>query len=772
MPTRKRSFLETSSSTVCKGESTESTKQMKLDDDLVSEECTSKASVVTSEALGTEQSADPVKMAQNSVQDSQDNIVQSNQGSSFSTLSSSESSSSNNQEIAGGPNATTASSALPEKSASSETPPLKSTKMTHLRTKYMPQLEYMHREFKKLERQLLGAKNTAKNLIESAGSKERREKLHNFIVHLEDTINQVQMGCSLEEQGKSTVGGAVPSSGGVKVDQPQQNSNGSESQEIIEELSAEEEEAKKEFARSSALTKLTRAKEEEESVQKLEEHILANLLPVKERLAKQLAAQQGATKNPVGMPINRRGLQPPGASKQPTSSHHAGVTSTANVTSTTDGPEYSRGPLHPSSSGPSTAISQYGQPLGGGSSLTQKLHGKTLGVTAPQSCNNGGETIIDNKNAPNQSERKVMYAGMTPGSKQVQSGVSAAAGVHDLVIENESYKKPVSVVPEQPYVTVHVPPPPPPNVTVQSSISATKPIQTPGQNSIGAVSLPYRPAPVVKAGSVPIKGKIAPPVNSVSSVSRPVIIKKGTKESIDNSQGRHKIGKIDANVSLKPRQKTTEPSHLSVATSGAPTNQISKAAPVSKVGSSGHKKGPTTVEYMCALCNETYKATSEYNPWWALQSHECAKCGKTQIPRLDISAAANAIDYHPALLVHAACDDSSKMSSKATASIPNHYSIGINENSQDGSVKGSSGFDDLNDDLDFDLSDDDDEIMLGVDDEDDGGGDDDDDSIGISSSARAENEDFGKNYDGPVFTEYDASRLLIVMCHASTCPGQ
>ena len=113
MPTRKRSFLETSSSTVCKGESTESTKQMKLDDDLVSEECTSKASVVTSEALGTEQSADPVKMAQNLVQDSQDNIVQSNQGSSFSTLSSSESSSSNNQEIAGGPNATTASSALP-----------------------------------------------------------------------------------------------------------------------------------------------------------------------------------------------------------------------------------------------------------------------------------------------------------------------------------------------------------------------------------------------------------------------------------------------------------------------------------------------------------------------------------------------------------------------------------------------------------------------------------------------------------------------------------
>jgi hypothetical protein len=38
-------------------------------------------------------------------------------------------------------------------------------------------------------------------------------------------------------------------------------------------------------------------------------------------------------------------------------------------------------------------------------------------------------------------------------------------------------------------------------------------------------------------------------------------------------------------------------------------------------------------------------------------------------------------------------------------------------------------------------------------------------------SALAENEDFGANYSGPKFTEYDASRLLTLMSHASTCPG-
>jgi len=150
-------------------------------------------------------------------------------------------------------------------------PPLKATTMSHLRKKYMTELEYMLREFQKLERQLLGARSST---AESDASRDRREKLHSFILHLQETIQQVRLGCQLEAEGKSTVG---------------------------------RDDDKKEFAESAALTNLTREKEEEENVQKLEEHILANLLPVKVRLKKQLAAQQGAKHNPAGMPASRQG---------------------------------------------------------------------------------------------------------------------------------------------------------------------------------------------------------------------------------------------------------------------------------------------------------------------------------------------------------------------------------------------------------------------------------------------------------------------------------
>mmetsp|Transcript_17179 Transcript_17179/g.31132 ORF Transcript_17179/g.31132 Transcript_17179/m.31132 type:complete len:217 (-) Transcript_17179:7-657(-) len=64
-------------------------------------------------------------------------------------------------------------------------------------------------EFRKLERQLLGApvnvttnanNNNNPKTAEAAGSKERREKLHGFILHFEDTIRQITEGCVLEEQ--------------------------------------------------------------------------------------------------------------------------------------------------------------------------------------------------------------------------------------------------------------------------------------------------------------------------------------------------------------------------------------------------------------------------------------------------------------------------------------------------------------------------------------------------------------------------------------------
>jgi hypothetical protein len=108
--------------------------------------------------------------------------------------------------------------------------------MAHLEQKYHAELEYMLREFRKLERQLLGAKGNGTGIEESAGSRERREKLHSFILHLEDTIRQVEVGCRLEREGKSTI---VSSTG---------------------------EEERQQAANSAALTNLTKEKEEEENV--------------------------------------------------------------------------------------------------------------------------------------------------------------------------------------------------------------------------------------------------------------------------------------------------------------------------------------------------------------------------------------------------------------------------------------------------------------------------------------------------------------------------
>ena len=59
---------------------------------------------------------------------------------------------------------------------------------------------------------------------------------------------------------------------------------------------------------------------------------------------------------------------------------------------------------------------------------------------------------------------------------------------------------------------------------------------------------------------------------------------------------------------------------------------------------------PKAVEYQCSVCAEPYTSTATLNPWWALTRERCPKCGQEQIPRIDISDPANAMDYHPALL--------------------------------------------------------------------------------------------------------------------------
>lgn len=152
------------------------------------------------------------------------------------------------------------------------------------------------------------------------------------------------------------------------------------------------------------------------------------------------------------------------------------------------------------------------------------------------------------------------------------------------------------------------------------------------------------------------------------------------------------------------------------------------------------------------------------------------------MPRIDISSPANAIEYHPALLAHAEENGSgpgggggaassaapggtgvmhinpSHISSSATFpianSMANHRSTVVPTDSDSGSELSDLSDGDLSDDS-YD-SDDSLDKLMGI----------------MSPAEQAENEQFGVEYNGPKLTGDQASRLLILMSHASTCPGR
>ena len=411
--------------------------------------------------------------------------------------------------------------------------PLKATKFRHLSQKYLEELDYMLREFQRLERQLLGAKTM--QTAESTGSKERREKLHSFIQHLDETIQQIRTGCQLEAAGKSTVTETTTTT-----------------------------------TTTTGLAQPTKEKEEEENVQKLEEHILANLLPVKVRLKKQLAAQQGAKHNPAGMPV--RGVVSDAAS-----------TSTSTTTSS-----------KATTAGTFLAVAaqqQFGKPLdGGGSSLTQKLHGATLGSESRTHGTGVGTTAEDAKKAP---KDKIFRAGMTIGSDQMESSLSAASSAHRVMIRD------------------------------------------PALLDIGRKKRTRETAADAAAGILVEAGLEQPPTSSLlEQLSKPEAVasvgQQSSKQHVLSAEDRRKLRKKRRKKKRLLREQQQQ---------AQLQQRAGNAARKKCVVGAGKKRGPRSVEYMCALCNELYNYTCEYNPWWALSQHECPKCRKTQVRKLFILVA-------------------------------------------------------------------------------------------------------------------------------------
>ena len=149
---------------------------------------------------------------------------------------------------------------------------------------------------------------------------------------------------------------------------------------------------------------------------------------------------------------------------------------------------------------------------------------------------------------------------------------------------------------------------------------------------------------------------------------------------------------------------------------------------------------------------------------------------------MDISSPANAIEYHPALLAHA--EENATGSGGGVAPGPATHPGGMSVMHINPShIPSSATFPMANkmpnrryptlasdSDSDSDLSDiSDGDLSEGTFDSDDS----DFDIMGaLSPAGQAENEQFGKEYTGPTLTDDQTSRLLIMMAHASTCPGR
>lgn len=607
------------------------------------------------------------------------------------------------------PNPTEPAAAAPAPvaaAAPSTKPPLKATTMDHLRTKYLGELEYMLREFRKLERQLLGAKGAAQ-LEESAGSRERREKLHSFILHLEDTVRQIEVGCTQED-------------------------------------------AEKEQGDEATKNNPTKEADDEENVQKLEEHILANLLPVKIRLKKQLAAQQGATRNPPGMPAPRRG------SLQPSSAALGKGTFAAAAEERQKQAEAARLAAEQEERATRRVSdpTQFGKPLGGGgSSLTQKLHGATLG----SSTRTFGHGVGSSAASPATGESKILYAGMVPQSKQHQSSLNAASGVHELIVEDPNFvcNKPDVGEPDKVIV-------PKPNAA-QSSIVASGPQTT--------AASPKPVTPKKKDPPSPVPALMTETYEKRMKPHEDITLSEEERRRLRKKRRKRKLRRI-AKRREKERQRQVALHQQAQAAQGSAKSAAGRKKSASSKPQ-GKKKGPKSVEYMCALCSEAYSSTCDYNPWWALAQHDCPKCRKSQIPRIDISAPANAIDYHPALLAHA--DDNNSTSGGGGGSAGAATNVHVVHVAQSPSSyktppmkEPQIQIEDMYSDSESDLSELSDGSLS-----DDSLDSDDDSSLDfqlMSQAEQAEHESFGHDYQGPVLSDEDASRLLVLMAHASTCP--
>jgi TAZ zinc finger len=165
-----------------------------------------------------------------------------------------------------------------------------------------------------------------------------------------------------------------------------------------------------------------------------------------------------------------------------------------------------------------------------------------------------------------------------------------------------------------------------------------------------------------------------------------------------------------------------------------------------------YPRRPREAEYNCSICTHAYQLTVNENPWWAVYSHECPQCHQIQIPRLDIGSAVNAIECDPNVVAL--------------------YGEGVDDSGDEGeSFLESDNEDNGGDDMTVDNGSGDTrshcfaagngalDVITNL-----------DDRTVTDDGRESEVEADIKVFDGQgLLAQEEASKLLVLMCHARTC---
>lgn len=177
---------------------------------------------------------------------------------------------------------------------------------------------------------------------------------------------------------------------------------------------------------------------------------------------------------------------------------------------------------------------------------------------------------------------------------------------------------------------------------------------------------------------------------------------------------------------------------------------------------------PRQADYTCSLCSEGYRCNVNDNPWWAVYMHECPRCKQIQIPRIDINVSSNAIELDPNNMalygegIEDSGDDVEGEECYTDDEESNDCGGGVNDDQMDSSnsmtmMNNSSNIRN-NSICDMAQSGGKDAVNSG-----DGG---------VSGALDGEEEEEEKPFDGEgTLHREEASKLLVLMCHARTCTG-